>query len=259
MNTLEFIEIITKIGIFFLIAYLNGILVSALSLWMNLRKPGPGEWSPLTHLPLSSGIVFPIISTVLLVFPLGFTRNTQRSFIDEMDSYAVRFFALFFHLFLHFALLSLLVFYPAILIWSDWLFLYFIIIHLLFILFNLLPFYPSAMSFLILSWIHRRFKKKYDSSAAYQAIVSYKAFSLILMILLLMAGLHSLVLQKIQIHITLLTSFSIEVLIGITSGLLAAFLLILGIYRFHLMKYHQGIKKIFQDLFREREGEEKNS
>lgn len=257
MTPLELLEIITKIGIFFLIAYLNGILVSALSLWMNLRRSVSGEWSPLTHLPLSSGIVFPIVSTVLLVFPLGFTRNTQRPFLDEVDSYPIRFVALFVHLFLHFALLSILAFYPAILIWSDWLFLYFLMIHLLFILFNLLPFYPSVMSFLILSWIHRRFSKKYDSSAAYQVMLSYKAFSLVLLILFLMAGFHSLALKKIQIHLTLFSSLKPGSLLGISGVLFSVLVLILGLYRFHIFKYHEGIKKMFQDLFREREEEEK--
>lgn len=264
MDVFSLLEQVTKIGIFFFIAYLHSLLVSFISLILKLRKPTKSDWLLLTHLPFSSGVLLPVFTTFLFAFPLGFTYHTQRSFQDEMDSYLPRFFALFFHLFLHFALLSLVYVFPSLMIWekhvfADKLFLYFMIIHLTFIFFNLLPLFPSIMGFFVLSKTYQKFLKKQEPIFTYKAILFYKVFSALILIFMFLGGFYFFILKKIQLHLWHCLSFSLNTILGIGLAIFFAFLIMLIFYRFSILKYHQGIQKMFHKIFQDREKEEENN
>ena len=53
--------------------------------------------------------------------------------------------------------------------------------------------------------------------------------------------------------------FSFNTILGIGLAIFFVFLILFVFYRFSILKYHQGIQKMFHQIFQDREKEEENN
>lgn len=241
------IEMITKIGLFFLAAYLNSIFQIFFN--RHIKKTYlTASYSPVAYLPIFQGILLPILSAVLFYFPVGFTRNVKNTLLQEADHYLSKLFSLIMNLILSFYLILLMKNYMYLVDVTDGILLHFTVINLLFVVYNMIPLYPAIVSYWVIFKISTR-KKNVDS--IYKTILYYKNLGVILMVFLFLPDILFWILHKIEIHLNLCLEMENSWLIGITVFMTFLFLLLALIHRHSLNRYYQELRQALEKTLEE--------
>ena len=72
------IDVVTKIGLFFLVAYMNMLIQLTFTRYVKGLNIRP-SYSPISYLPIFQGILLPIFTALIFYFPVGFTKNVKNS------------------------------------------------------------------------------------------------------------------------------------------------------------------------------------
>ncbi|PKL11900.1 MAG: hypothetical protein CVV50_05085 [Spirochaetae bacterium HGW-Spirochaetae-6] len=272
---MQFLDILTKLGFFFAIAYLNSLMQIVFIRYATDQRTYPYRYAPNNFFPLFSGILLPILSVLALYFPIGYNRYIQHSLLDDTDQYFSKLFALFFQLILSFIFIIVLketydfmlscrsCFYPqcactnilncvACLEPSSAyimrLLFYLPAINLLFILFQCLPFFPGTLGFMAAYQIFYRTHKKKGSDTAYQWLSNFRYLSILLLFLFFFAGGAIYFIQKITFFLTHIVTFAYPSLIALTLGTLSIFFLFFFWHRRNITRYHSDLKKTLENI-----------
>ncbi|HCL55897.1 MAG TPA: hypothetical protein DHW82_02680 [Spirochaetia bacterium] len=257
------IDIIAKIGFFFIIACIYSFFSHIFLKITRLSFSSEKKFNPIQQLPVFTGIILPITSTVLLGVPIGFLRNTSKAFLDEIEESPVKIASLGFTLSLNFFLLLLIKLnYPALIFWSENFILYFWVINTFFILFNTLPLYPSIMSYFFLLQIKNRFLKKFPYMKQFKWLLIYRDLSAITMIFIFLPF-FIVFNKKIDFYLFQVVNqyplyflgidFSSTAFMLLISLLLFLLLILSSIlYKVHAKKYEAFLKKTLKRIREER-------
>lgn len=236
------IEVITKVGLFFLAAYLNSLA----QIFFNKQVKKTylrASYSPVNYLPIFQGILLPILTALFYYYPVGFTKNVKNTLLQETDHYLSKLFSLIVNLILSFFLLLLIKNNLFLVDFTGGLILQFAVINLLYVLFNIVPLYPSITSYWI---IYKISAKKKNVENIYKSILYYKNAGIILISLLFLPDIFFWFLGKIQTHLYICLEMDNSWLIGITLFLTLLFSLLTLIHRQNLKKYYQELRQTLE-------------
>lgn len=241
------IEVVTKLGLFFLVAYINMMIQLTFTRYIKGMNLHP-SYSPISHLPIFQGILLPIFTTLIFYFPVGFTKNVKNTLLQETDQYLAKLYSLVFQVIFSFFLVIIIKNYTFLIDASDGILLYLAVINLLFIIFNIIPLYPGMMSYWFVYLISSK-KSKLDS--IYKNILYYKNIGIILMCLFFIPDAYFWILQKIEFHLTITIELSNAWLFAITGFLVVLFSFTALLHRHNLKKYYQKLRMTLEKTLEE--------